>query len=152
MNVEEARYRLKSEIEPLVANVFLADQAYDLLKTSGDFAESLNLKSNNFGNLFGFLQSLFSDKFILSVTKIFEKQNSRYPTHSIPVVISLLEEYKDTLPITQRATFLRTLDNVGLRIRANELAKLSDSDLKIKVVDHFKTSLPDISRRCHRRL
>lgn len=42
MNADEAKSALESEIKPLVANVFLADQSYYLLKTSGDFADGLN--------------------------------------------------------------------------------------------------------------
>jgi hypothetical protein len=143
MNADEAKSALKSEIKPLVANVFLADQAYNLLKTSCDFADGLN--SANFGNLFVFLQSIFSDKFILSVTKIFEKENPRHHIHSIPVVIGLLEKNSDVLSIIQRYNFLRVLNDNGLR--ESTLEGLTDSELTHVVVAHFRASLPDIIKK-----
>ncbi|MBT9140962.1 MAG: hypothetical protein DDT30_01548 [Dehalococcoidia bacterium] len=143
MNADEAKSALKLEIEPLVANVFLADQAYYLLKTSGDFADDLNVA--NFGNLFGFLQSILSDTFILSVTKIFEKENTRYPTHSIPVVISLLEKNSDFLNIIEKYNFLRVLNDTGLRGSIPE--GLQDSELTRRVAGYFRGSLPDISKK-----
>lgn len=141
MNADEMKSALKSEIEPLVANVFLADQAYYLLKTSGDFAASLN--SANFGNLFGFLQTMFSDKFILSVTKIFVRENPRYPIHSIPVVIGLLEKHSSVLNIVERYNFLRVLNDNEL----SGLERLQDPEITNKVVAHFRASLPDVTKK-----
>lgn len=143
MNADQAKLELKAAVNSLVENIFLADQSYYLLKTSGEFADSIN--SANFGNLFGFLQSICSDKFILSVTKIFEKENPRYPTYSIPVVIDLLEKHFDVLNICQRPNFLRVLKENGLS--DNTLVELSDSALKCKVINHFKSTLPDISKK-----
>lgn len=91
------------------------------------------------------MQSIFSDKFILSVTKIFEKENPRYPTHSIPVVIGLLEKNSDVLSIIERYNFLRVLNDIGLR--GSTLEELRDSELTHRVVAHFRASLPDINKK-----
>lgn len=143
MNSDQAKLALKAEVDPLLLNIFLADQSYCLLKTSNDFADGIN--SANFGDLFGFLQLILSDKFILSVTKIFEKENPQYPIHSIPVVIGLLENHIDVLSIYQKPNFLRVLKESGLS--GTTLEELSDSMLTRKVIDHFNSTLPDINKK-----
>jgi len=142
MNADEVKLALKTEIEPLVLNILSADQSYYLLKTSGGFSDGINFA--NFGNLFVFLQSILSDKFILNVAKIFEN-SKRYRIHSIPVVIDLLEEHCAVLNIYQKPNFLRVLKESGLR--DSTLEELSDKELTRKVVNHFNSTLPDIHKK-----
>lgn len=143
MTADEVKSTLKTAIDSLELNVLLADESYYLLKTSGDFADGIN--SANFGNLFVFLQSILSDKFILSVTKIFERESKQYPIHSIPVVVSLLRKHCGILKIYQKPNFLRVLKESGLR--DSTLEKLSDQKLTCEVVNYFNSTLPDITKK-----
>ena len=77
----------------IASEIFRADQAYSLGEHIAQFAEEIN--AANFGELFGSLQIVLSDRQTLSVVIIFEPTR-RYPTWSIPSVLGLLQSEAET--------------------------------------------------------
>src|SRR6266513_1325746 len=136
MNAKET---LKSYVvEGIVADLFAAEQTYALLKEIGQNANAIN--QANFGALFGPLQSVLSNTFLLSVAKLFEKPRRKYPTRSIPSVLQLLESPSNELLVGQRIIVMRRLAAAGMNI--DSLAEISDSAITSRIVQFYNRSLP----------
>ncbi|HEY9501090.1 MAG TPA: hypothetical protein VIR01_05600, partial [Pyrinomonadaceae bacterium] len=133
-------------MEGIVADLFAAEQSYALLKQIGQNAEAIN--QANFGALFGPLQSVLSNAFLLSVAKLFGKPNSKYPTRSIPSVLQLLERSSHELLIEQRIVVMRRLAAAGMNIESFE--EMPDSEITLRIVQFYTASLPstELATRC----
>jgi hypothetical protein len=122
----------------IVAELFTAEQTYALLKQIGQNASAIN--DGNFGAFFGPLQSVLSNACLLSVAKLFEKPNKKYPTRSIPSVLQLLESSSNELLVGQRIIVMRRLAAAGMNIES--LAEISDSAITSRIVQFYYGSLP----------
>jgi hypothetical protein len=133
-------------MEGIVADFFEAEQTYALLKQIGQNAEAIN--QANFGALFGPLQSVLSNAFLLSVAKLFEKPNRKYPTRSISSVLQLLERSSHELLIEQRIVVMRRLAAAGMNIES--LEEMPDSEITLRIVQFYTASLPStqLATRC----
>jgi hypothetical protein len=133
-------------MEGIVADFFEAEQTYALLKQIGQNAEAIN--QANFGALFGPLQSVLSNAFLLSVAKLFEKPNRKYPTRSISSVLQLLERSSHELLIEQRIVVMRRLAAAGMNIES--LEEMPDSEITLRIVQFYTASLPstELATRC----
>lgn len=142
MNAEEVEKRLESYLrDGIVADIFLVDQAYALTEEIGKYAEQIN--AANFGELFGSLQVVLSDRHTLAIAKIFDS-TKRYPTRSIPATLDLLEDYAELWRMPQRQRLHRVLVESESDVPCVE--QLSNAELTHAVVAHFRDALPDSKR------
>jgi AbiU2 len=136
-----AKETLKNYLmEGIADDLFAAEQTYALLKQIGQNADGIN--QAKFGALFGPLQVVLSNAFFLSVAKLFEKPNRKYPTRSIPSVLQLLERSSHELLIEERMAVMRRLAAAGMTIESVE--KTPDSEITLRIVQFYTASLPSI--------
>jgi hypothetical protein len=116
----------------------LADQAYALAEEIGKYAEQINEAS--FGELFGALQIMLSDRQTLEATKLFDPVK-RYPTRSVPGTLEILERNAPLWRIPERWKLNEALAQGGAD--PSHLNQLSNEELTHAVVKHFRNTLPD---------
>ncbi len=143
LNVEAAEKRLRDYlIDGVAAEVFWADEAYALAEEIGQHVDWL--KAANFDGLFGILQVIMSDRQTLSITKIFEREDRRYPIRSIPSILSFLEANAELWTIPQRLQLHETLVESGLD--STRVEQLDSVELTRAVVAHYRSILPTQDR------
>jgi hypothetical protein len=117
------------------AQILLADYAFRLAEEIGKHAQQIN--ETSFGELFGFLQLMLSDRQTLEVAKLLYPAKI-YPTRSIPGTLDILER-EAARNIPHRQKLIDTLVQGGAN--ASHLNQLSNEDLTHAVVDHYRTTL-----------
>lgn len=132
-NSQEAASRLREYLlDGIAVEILRAEQAYAL-------AQEINVAS--FGELFGTLQIILSDRQTLSVVKMLDPVK-RYPTRSSPGTLSLLEANSDIWELPRRQELERMLTEAGTEIPGSEC--LDNADLTRIVVTHYRNTLPNI--------
>jgi len=85
--------------EGLVADIFKAEQAYALLRVSGDRADEINdVSRGNFGSVFGALQAALTTEAALATARIFDNPHPRFPTRCMKGLLAYLVEHAERLP------------------------------------------------------
>jgi hypothetical protein len=142
LKLEEAESRLRDYLlNGIAAEIFQADQAYSLAKEIGRYAERIN--AANFGDLFGSLQIMLSDRQTLSIVKIFDSAK-RYPTRSIPGTLDLLQSEAECWRLREPQRLRQVLTSAGSD--ASEVKQMDDVELNRAVVAHFRDTLPGPKR------
>lgn len=124
--------------EGLLVDIFQADEGISLYKTIGMNAEGIN--KFNFGELFGALQGVLSDRLVLSLNKLFEVEK-RNPSRSIPAVLSYLEKNSHILKINSRNTVVTGLTRIGSNLEND--SNLTDTEFSRKVVEALRPLIPN---------
>jgi hypothetical protein len=123
------------------AQINLADQAYALAEEIGKHAKQIH--GANFGELFGSLQVMLSDRQTLEATKLFDPAR-KYPTRSIPGTLDILERHAPLWRVPQRWKINEALVQGGAD--ASDLNQLSKEELTHAIVNYYRTTLPDAYR------
>jgi hypothetical protein len=123
------------------AQVLGADRAYELAKEISKCRAQIN--EAGFGELFGTLQVILSDRQTLEATKLLDPEKN-YLTRSIPGTLALLKRYASLWRIPQRRNLIEALAQGGSE--DTHLDQLSNENLTYAVVEHYKTNLPDAPR------
>ena len=90
MDTAEAEKLLRAYLlEGVGMQILWADLAYELAKEIGNHRDQISEAS--FGELFGRLQEILSDRQTLEATKLLDTQKKKYPTRSIPGTLALLK-------------------------------------------------------------
>ena len=139
VNGQEATLRLRQYLlDGIAREIFEAEEAYSLAQEIGNYAQEINTAS--YGELFGRLQIILSDRQTLSVLKMFDPVK-RYPTRSIPGTLSLLEDNSDLWELPERQELQRVLVEAGSNTA--EIEHLGKAELTRVVVEHYRSTLPD---------
>ncbi len=137
-NAEKAALRLREYLlDGIAREILRAEEAYSLAQEIGKYAEQIN--TANFGEFFGSLQIILSDRQTLSVVKIFD-QVKKYPTRSIPGTLSLLEDNADHWELPERQELHHVLVKAGSNIL--DVERLGNAELTRLLVAHFRSTLP----------
>jgi len=128
-------------LDGIASEIFRADQAYSLGEHIGQFAEEIN--AANFGELFGSLQIVLSDRQTLSVVIIFEP-TKRYPTRSIPSVLGLLQSEAETWRVPEPGKLRRGLVNSGSD--STSVEQMNNTELRYAICCYFRSTLPNTKR------
>ena len=94
----------------------------------------------NLERLFGSLQVILSDRQTLSITKIFEPENPRYSTRSIPAILGLLETNADLWRVPERRQLHQVLADTGQDVA--RLEQLSKAELNRTIIAYYRSTLP----------
>ena len=142
MKVEEAEVLLRNYLlNGLAMEILWADQSYALAEEIGRHAEQIN--TANFGELFGSLQLVLSERHTLAIVKIFDPVK-QYPTRSIPGTLALMESNAEIWRVQERQRLHQALIEAGLE--SSHLEDLSNAELTHALVAHFRDTLPNPKR------
>lgn len=125
----------------LVEFIFEAEQSLSLVEACGENTEFLS--AHNFGELFGTIQGLAINQFVLSITKIYERPNGRYPNLSVLSVLKYVEEQADRLKIKELELLCRGLERLEIARDAPDKAD-SEKDKNILLVELLRERVPNI--------
>jgi len=139
LNVEEAEVLLRNYLlSGLATEIFWADQTYALTEEIGRHAKQIN--AANFGELFGSLQMLLSERHTLSIVKIFDPAK-QYPTRSIPGTLALLERNAEVWKLSDRQKLQQVLVEAGSD--SARVEGMTGAALTYAIVGYFMRTLPD---------
>ncbi len=141
LDLPEAEQQLRDLLtHGLAHEIFFADQAKSLVAEIGKHATSIN--HGGFGEFFGPLQVILSDRQTLHVVKLFEPPSRRYPTRSIPSVLVLLEQYASMWQVAQPHVLHQLLEDAGWA--KLHIVNLDNTNLTHAVISHYRATLPSI--------
>jgi len=141
-DVPESNRLLLPVTERIRDEIFRADRAWAVWKMTADFAQQIN--ADNFGDLFGSLQGALLDQFTLSLTKLYEAPNSRYPILSIRTALEQLDQLASVLEIQDRPRLLRWVRSATPA--GQDLGVLGDSELTRMLASSLRMSLPSLDQ------
>ena len=143
MNTHAAESRLEDYLLNGVAKeIFFADEAKSLVVEIGNSADLLN--AQGFGHLFGSLQTAYSDRQTLCVTKMFDPESQRNPTRSIPAILNLIEYNASVWLLPQKHILHKTLIANGHN--RQHIESLNNTHLSLATVTYFRSTLPQVER------
>lgn len=125
-------------IQGIAKEIFFADEAKALCVEIGNYAQEVN--TQGFGQLFGSLQVAYSDRQTLCVTKIFDPEDRRFPTRSIPTILNLIERNASSWSLPQKRKLQETLIVAGHDKQT--ILNLDNTQFSLAIVSHFKGTLP----------
>lgn len=112
MNLAEAEAKLRDYVENgLIAEIFWAESYRALAVKIGDHSDAVN--ASDYRRLLGMLQTNFSERETLAVAKLYDPIDRRYPTRSIPAVLSLIKDNLSIWRLHQRHPLEDLLWNGG---------------------------------------
>lgn len=91
----------------LMRDIWHAEEAVEIAKQIGECAPALN--RSQYGPCFGAIQDICSRHDTMAAARLFDPVSRRYPTRSIPALVSLLETHAETLEIEDRGAIERAL-------------------------------------------
>lgn len=125
----------------LVKFIFEAEQSLSLIESCGRNQEFL--ANHNFGELFGTIQGLAINQFVLAVTKLYEMPSSRYRNLSVPSVLSYVEENTEQLEVQEMHLVRHGFELLGI-----DTAELNSEDASAKnslfIARRLRERVPDV--------
>jgi len=109
--MSDTEQALRAQGDGILENIFAADESYNLAFCIGRRADDLN--KHGYGAAFGPMQNMLEQHFVLSVTKLFEEGNPRYPTRSIPAAVQILKNQAGKIKIQERAAMFKIFADRG---------------------------------------
>jgi hypothetical protein len=128
------RYLLKV----LRNEILIADESFFILQTIIENWDKISI--DGYDRFFKSTYSVFFVRYSLSLTKLFDKQNKKYETISIPFVLSYIEKEFKTLSIQERPNLNKQFSKLGYNIHF--INSLSDIEMNEIIISHFKKNLP----------
>lgn len=139
---DSLRKELTPIIEPLAALVFSADEAYAIYEQIGLHARAI--EQHNFGICLGAIQVSLANTYLLALTKLYERQGSRYPLRSIPAALQYLTENVARLPILERPNLLRAMRALDATMGLHLFSDCAPDPRE--VLQRFQDRLPSLER------
>lgn len=134
------RIELEKLSKRLMQRIFIADQSYMTLKEIGNHVSPM--KEKNFGGLFGCFQQALTDRFLLSLSKLFEAPSNRFEIRSIPVALDKAKELGMEHGISQPHQFLHSFCFYSGQ-NPQVLANLSQQELLEFAFSYYESNMPD---------
>lgn len=120
--------------------IFEAEQSLSLIEACGKNQEFL--AHNRFGELFGTVQWMAINQFILSVTKLYEKPNEHYPNRSLPSILNYIEQKAEHLEPQELHPVRCGFESLGVDTVDFDAA---DSSLKrSQLIVSIRDRMPDV--------
>ena len=129
----------------IAKELFFADHTKSLAVVIGKHSSAIN--SKGFGDLFGSLQNILSDHQTLAVAKIYDPPSKKYPTRSIPAILSLIEKHSSLWSLPQRHILEKLIVDEGQN--QSIVHGMNNQQLSLAVVSHFNRTLPHKDKAGH---
>jgi hypothetical protein len=129
--------KLKGILEGIAIDIFVAEQAYLLIKAIGQNKD----KIERFNEFFGTVHFHLVDSYILHIARIYEHPNNRNFNKSIPTVIDLFKNHSKDLNIVERYNLDKSLSLLNDFDKCN--LKLPDEGLTNAILCYFSKSIDD---------
>ncbi len=144
-NMESIKVELSNIIlKGLVNDIFRAERAYFIYKTIGENVELINsnIKLKSFNQFFGSVQNSCQFDCLMSVSKIYDKPNKKYPTLCFEELLKYIEENKNQLPIIEKYQLKDQMIRVGMPTEWTDYVDSND-DQKVTqlIIVFFKNEL-----------
>jgi AbiU2 len=135
-----ARERLHSYfMRGLLPDIVQAWEAYELLRSIGENGKAIDA-APGVGNFFRAVDRVLLNQYILSVARMFDPPQKKYEIRSIPSSLEFLERHTAQLPITERPSMLRRLQQAGMDVEP--LAQLDDERTTQAVISFLREQMP----------
>lgn len=146
MNLAEAEAKLDEYLlNGIAGDIFWAEEAKAFTQKVSDHRDVIN--AAHYGQLFGSLQTIMTDRLMLSVAKLYDRPDRRYPTRSIPAVLELIGANASIWRLRHRSILEKLLIGVGRD--ENLIRSMPDADLIGLVVGHYERTRPDENKASH---
>jgi hypothetical protein len=122
----------------IVTEIFWADQAKAAAVLIGDHSVSIN--AEGFGEVFGHLQSILSERETMAVAKMYDPPDKRFPTRSIPAMLRLIEQYAGLWSLPQRHMLEHLMIDEGSD--PSFVRGMSNQQIASDVAYHFNQTFP----------
>ena len=128
----------------LVTDIFKMERSYALLRKISEYSQQINISNLvNFGYLFGAIQQSLQTDAILSVARLYDNPNKRYPTRCIKGLLQFLEDNINELPsIQEKYNLGLQLEQIGAPKELIESLDKSDSEF-ISSLSYYYNKLID---------
>jgi AbiU2 len=133
MNYSES---LRSIVNGIEKDIYEAEELFALMDATNEDENIATINKGNFGNFFVVNEIYLTRQLILSITKIYEKENSRYQIHSIPAALKIMTKNSSKLEIFGRYALVQELEALGYA--ASNLNSFSSENLINHIVSHFE--------------
>lgn len=139
MNTQSAEGTLRDYLmNGLLTEIYWADQAKAAAVLIGEHSASIN--AEGFGEVFGHLQSIFSERETMAVAKMYDTPSTQFPTRSIPAMLKLIELHSSLWSLPERPSLEQLLIDEGAD--AALVRGMSNQQIALEVASHFKGTLP----------
>jgi AbiU2 len=146
MNLADAEAKLDDYLlDGIAGEILWAEEAKAFIQKISDHSDAIN--AAQYGHLFGSLQTIMTDRLMLSVAKIYDRPDRRYPTRSIPAVLELIGTNASIWRLRHRSVLEKLLIDEGRN--ENLIRSTPDADLIGLVVGHYERSRPDENKASH---
>jgi hypothetical protein len=105
---------------------------------------TLRFHQEGFGEVFGHLQTIFSDRETMAVAKLYDTPSTQYPTRSIPAMLKLIEQHSGLWSLPERHRLEQLLIDEGADPAL--VRGMGNKQIALEVVSHYKRTLPHKSK------
>lgn len=124
--------------EGIIQEIFVADESYNILQTVKKRWREIS--SDNYGIFFKSLNHAHFIRYSLSITKLFDREHSKYDIISLPTVVNfidenLLSEEIQNIDLTSKWFFQRDKNHVYS-------SSVSSTNLLKLIVEYYKKEIP----------
>jgi len=135
---QSVKKQLKDLIqEGPVSDIFRAEQALSMFEAIREVSEKINKSAHKW--VFGTIQSMCVDQFVLSICKLYEKPG-RYSLRSVPGVLKFLKDNAEKLKIIDSYHLDNQMTRLGTDI--SELLELKGKDKTVYVSKRLSSKQP----------
>jgi hypothetical protein len=140
MNQASAEEKLDEYLlDGIAGEIFWAEEAKAFTQKVSDPHAAIN--AANYGNLFGSLQTIMTDRVMLSVAKVYDRPDRRYPTRSIPAVLALIGQNASLWRLRHRISLEKLLIDAGRN--ENLIRSATEVELIGLAIGHYERTRPD---------
>lgn len=143
MNTQTAEETLRDYLmNGVVTDIYWADQAKAAALLIGEHSAFIN--AEDFGEVFGHLQTIFSDRETMAVAKLYDTPSTQYPTRSIPAMLKLIEQHSGLWSIPERHKLEQLLIHNGTDPAL--VRGMGNQQVTLDVASYFNRTLPHKSK------
>jgi AbiU2 len=113
-----------------------AEEIFAIIDMTNEDKNIATINKGKFSNFFVVNEIYLTRQLILSISKIYDKENPRHQIHSIPAALRIMTESSNELEIFGRDALVQEIEALGCE--ASNLNSFSDEDLINHIIIHFE--------------
>lgn len=139
----DTKEELRNLVEKgLARDIFKMEQSYSLIKCISNKGKSIdNFENGKFSRLFHVIQSSLLTDAIMSVSRIYDKPNSKNKTRCLLSILAFISKNNDDLiPIAQKPNLKKYLYEIDIDKYFIELVDINESLYGKMIADFFRSN------------